>query len=299
MNAEQQKQWCIVDLLKTTAVFFAGRQVDEPRLSAEILLSHVFGKERLWLYLNHERPVSGSELAVYRELCRQRLEGRPVQYITGEQYFYGKRFLVDERVLIPRPETELLVEHVASALDSRKDRDSGFVCRVLDIGTGSGCISVTLALLLGYPAFTAIDRSVPALEVARSNAEKHGVLSRIRFLEADMFDAGLASRFDDRFDLIVSNPPYIPEEEWAGLQKEVQGFEPKEALVTPDGTASYMAICRLASSILKPGGELCLEVHADGALRARALMESAGFCGIIVRKDYSGNDRIVSGTFAS
>lgn len=298
MNAEQQKQWCIVDLLKTTAGFFAGRQVDEPRLSAEILLSHVFGKDRLWLYLNHERPVSGSELAAYRELCRQRLEGRPVQYITGEQYFYGKRFLVDERVLIPRPETELLVEHVSSVLDSRKDRDPDSVCQVLDIGTGSGCISVTLALLLGYPAFTAIDRSVPALDVARFNAQKHGVLSRIRFLEADMFDAGLVEQFDARFDLIVSNPPYIPEEEWEGLQKEVKGFEPKEALVTPDGTASYKAICRLAPSMLKTGGELCMEVHADGAMKVSALMESAGFCGIIVRKDYSGNDRIVCGTLA-
>jgi len=299
MNAEQQKQWCIVELLKTTAGFFSGRQVDEPRLSAEILLSHVFSKERLWLYLNHERPVSGSELAAYRELCRQRLEGRPVQYITGEQYFYGKRFLVDERVLIPRPETELLVEHASSVLDSRKERDPGSACRVLDIGTGSGCIAVTLALLLGYPDFTAIDRSVPALDVARSNAEKHGVVSRIRFLEADMFDAGLASRFDDRFDLIVSNPPYIPEEEWAGLQKEVKGFEPKEALVTPDGTASYLAICRLAPLILKPGGVLCMEIHADGAMTVSALMESAGFGGIMVVKDYSGNDRIVSGTFAS
>ncbi|MBN1278195.1 MAG: peptide chain release factor N(5)-glutamine methyltransferase [Chlorobium sp.] len=298
MNPEQEKQWSIVDLLKKTTGFFIEKQVDEPRLSAEMLLSHLLGQNRLWLYLNHSRMLSAGELAAFRALCRQRLEGRPVQYITGEQYFYGKPFFVDERVLIPRPETELLVEHASALLDARKGLHGDDACRVLDIGTGSGCIAVTLAALNGFSLFTAMDRSAPALEVARANAETFDVLPRITFLEADMFDVELASRFDFPFDMIVSNPPYIPEEEWPGLQKEVKGFEPREALVTPGGTASYLAICRIAIVALKPCGVLCMEIHAEGAVKVRAIMESAGFTGIMVIKDYSGNDRIISGRVA-
>ncbi len=295
MTRDSQREWCIVDLLKTTAEYFASKKVDEPRLGAEMLLSHLFGENRLWLYLNHNRPVSDSELAVFREFCRQRLDGRPVQYITGEQYFYGKPFTVDERVLIPRPETELLVEHAAGLLSSGREIHPEREFRLLDIGTGSGCIAVTLALLLPFLKLAAIDRSAPALDVARANALRHGMLSRIDFLEADLFDPELASRFAGPFDMIVSNPPYIPETEWEELQPEVRCFEPREALVTPGGTASYLAICRASPVLLKPEGLLCLEIHAEGAAKVCALMESEKFRDISVLKDYSGLDRIVSG----
>jgi release factor glutamine methyltransferase len=239
--------------------------------------------------------VSDSELAVFREFCRQRLDGRPVQYITGEQYFYGKPFTVDERVLIPRPETELLVEHAAGLLSAGRELHPEREYRLLDIGTGSGCIAVTLASLLPFLQLAAIDRSAPALDVARSNAIRHGMLSRIDFLAADLFDPDLASRFAGPFDMIVSNPPYIAETEWEELQPEVRCFEPREALVTPGGTASYLAICRASSALLNPDGLLCLEIHAEGAAKVCALMASEKFRDISVLKDYSGLDRIVSG----
>jgi release factor glutamine methyltransferase len=295
MTRDSQREWCVVDLLKTTAEYFASKEVDEPRLGAEMLLSHLFGETRLWLYLNHNRPVSGHELEAFRESCRQRLDGRPVQYITGEQYFYGRPFTVDERVLIPRPETELLVEHAAGLLSAGRDSHPEGECRVLDIGTGSGCIAVTLAALLPFLTLSAIDRSSQALDVARANAARHGMLSRMDFLEADLFDPDLASRFSGPFDMIVSNPPYICETEWEVLQPEVRRFEPKEALVTPGGIASYQAICRAAPAMLKPEGLLCLEIHADGASKVCALMESEKFREILVAKDYAGFDRIVSG----
>ncbi|MCF8382671.1 MAG: peptide chain release factor N(5)-glutamine methyltransferase [Chlorobium sp.] len=295
MTRDSRREWCVVDLLKTTAEYFALKEVDEPRLGAEMLLSHLFGENRLWLYLNHNRPVSDSELAVFREFCRQRLDGRPVQYITGEQYFYGKPFMVDERVLIPRPETELLVEHAAGLLSAGRELNPEGEYRLLDIGTGSGCIAVTLASLLPFLQLAAIDRSAPALDVARANAMRHGMLSRIDFLEADLFDPELASRCAGPFDMIVSNPPYIPETEWEELQPEVRRFEPRDALVTPGGTASYLAICRASSELLKPEGLLCLEIHADAAMQVCALMESEKFRDISVLKDYAGFDRIVSG----
>ncbi len=295
MTRDSQREWCVVDLLKTTAEYFASKEVDEPRLGAEMLLSHLFGETRIWLYLNHNRPVSGHELEAFRESCRQRLDGRPVQYITGEQYFYGRPFTVDERVLIPRPETELLVEHAAGLLSAGRDSHPERECRVLDIGTGSGCIAVTLAALLPFLTLSAIDRSSQALDVARANAARHGMLSRMDFLEADLFDPDLVSRFSGPFDMIVSNPPYICETEWEVLQPEVRCFEPKEALVTPGGIASYQAICRAAPAMLKPEGLLCLEIHADGASKVCALMEAEKFREISVAKDYAGFDRIVSG----
>ncbi len=295
MTRDSQREWCVVDLLKTTAEYFASKEVDEPRLGAEMLLSHLFGETRIWLYLNHNRPVSGHELEAFRESCRQRLDGRPVQYITGEQYFYGRPFTVDERVLIPRPETELLVEHAAGLLSAGRDSHPERECRVLDIGTGSGCIAVTLAALLPFLTLSAIDRSSQALDVARANAARHGMLSRMDFLEADLFDPDLVSRFSGPFDMIVSNPPYICETEWEVLQPEVRCFEPKEALVTPGGIASYQAICRAAPAMLKPEGLLCLEIHADGASKVCALMEAEKFREISVAKYYAGFDRIVSG----
>ncbi|MBM3162637.1 MAG: peptide chain release factor N(5)-glutamine methyltransferase [Chlorobi bacterium] len=299
MVTEREREWRIVDLLKTTSDYFAGKRVDEPRLSAEMLLAHLYGEQRLWLYLNHDRPVSGHELARFRELCRQRLEGRPVQYITGEQFFYGKPYAVDERVLIPRPETELLVEHVAGLLRALKEQVPGCDFRALDIGTGSGCISVTLALLLPFLRLSALDCSAPALDVARSNALVHGVLERIDFFLADLFDPELPSRFQGAFDVIVSNPPYIAEEEWKGLQQEVRRFEPKEALITPGGTASYLAIARASSLMLKPDGVLALEIHADGARKVCGILESEGFGDMSVMKDYAGHDRIVCGRRAA
>ncbi len=294
---EEVKEWEVVELLKTTTDYFVSKKVDEARISAELLLGHVLAKSRLELYLQHNRPVYRDELDRFRALCRQRIEGRPVQYITAEQYFYGLPFFVDERVLIPRPETELLVEHVLESL-GMTGRGGSREAKILDIGTGSGCIALTLAKLCPEVRVSAADCSAGALEVARINAAKLGVESQVECVLADMFDKLFAAWLPEAaYDLIVSNPPYIPALEWETLQREVKQYEPKIALTTSDGLECYHAIAEQAAKLLVPGGRLCFELHADGAAAVTELMATNGFCGISVAKDYSGHDRILSGTF--
>ena len=280
-------------LLKTTAEFFASKGVDEARFGAELLLSHVLGTERIQLYLQYERPVYPDELERFRGLCRERLAGRPIQYIIGEQWFYGRPFRVDSRVLIPRPETELLVEHALELLAA--DFPSGEAGpRILDAGTGSGCVALTMALQHPQLHADALDLSEGALEVASANAARHGVADRVSFMAGDMTDAALALP-DAPFDMIVSNPPYIPESEWEGLQPEVRDHEPKLALIVPEGMECYRALASLGQRMLRPGGWLALEIHADGAAGVQQLLREAGFREIALVKDYSGLDRIVSG----
>ena len=292
---EELKEWHIVELLKTTADFFTAKNIDEPRISSELLLGHVLSMSRLQLYLHHDRVVYQEELEQFRKHCRQRLDGRPVQYITGEQYFYGLRFMVDERVLIPRPETELLVEHALASL-GLTERGGPAEARILDIGTGSCCIAVTMAKLCPSLKVTAVDCSIDALAIARVNAASHGVEAQISFIHADMFDKQFAARLpDNSYELIISNPPYIPRTEWEGLQREVRQYEPETALTTPEGTECYRAISALAPSLLVPGGRLCFELHADKSAAVMEIMTLQGFTGITVSKDYSGLDRIISG----
>ncbi len=292
---QELKEWQVVELLKTTTGYFEEKKVDEPRISSELLLGHVLGQSRLQLYLHHNRPVYADELDRFRGLCRQRLEGRPVQYIIGEQYFYGLKFAVDERVLIPRPETELLVEHALESL-GMTGRGGSSEASILDIGTGSGCIAVTMARLCPSLTVTAVDSSLDALEIARINAINHAVESRVTFIAADMFDEFFVTTLPEHFyDLIVSNPPYIPDAEWEDLQREVRQYEPRIALMTPLGIECYEAIAAKAKKLLIPGGKLCFELHADAAESVSELMTHKGFSGITVYKDYSGHDRVISG----
>ena len=289
------KEWRVVDLLKTTADYFVTKAVDEPRLSSELLLGRVLLKSRLQLYLDHDQVLSREELDQFRTLCRERLDGRPVQYITGEQFFYGLPFQVDERVLIPRPETELLVEHALELLGTITP-DGAAEPTLLDIGTGSGCIAVTLAKLSPSVRVVAVDVSPDALAVARLNAAKYGVESQVLFIQADMFEPYFAAKLPAvPYDLIISNPPYIPRVEWEGLQREVRQFEPEIALTTTHGIECYQAITAVASSLLRSGGVLTFELHADGASAVSAMMIAQCFTNLIVTKDYSGFDRILSG----
>jgi len=288
----EEKVWSVVELLKTTIAFFTEKKIDEPRLSAELLLGQVLGLQRLQLYLDHERPVMPAELEAFRAACRERLQGRPVQYIAGEAFFYGYRFFVDERVLIPRPETELVLEHAIERL-AASGLDSVDTPSILDIGTGSGCIAITLALRLPGAQVTALDVSADALEVARRNAEEHSVMDRITFVEADALDASFTEKAGGPFDLVISNPPYIPESEWATLQKEVKQYEPRLALVAPTGFEYYRAIIAAASELLRKGGVLCFELHADGAEGVKKLL-GPECSDIQVMQDYSRLDRALS-----
>ena len=292
------RQWEIMDLLKAAEKHFKEKEIEAPRLHAEILLAYVMQATRIELYLKHDRPVSRSELEKFRSLCRERLNGKPLQYITGEQIFYGHSFLVDERVLIPRPETELVLEHT---LDRAvvSDIPEGQKLTILDIGTGSGCLAIMLALKLPDAIITAVDFSAKALEVAKHNAGEHGVADRIRFLQTDVLCSGFIDEVAGAYDVVLSNPPYIPEQEWEELAPEVKNHEPKMALVTPDGFEFYRAISRSASALLKPGGMLCFELHAEGAEKVREIVDTHGFRNVEVHKDYSGWDRVLSGVSAA
>ncbi|NTW49419.1 MAG: peptide chain release factor N(5)-glutamine methyltransferase, partial [Chlorobiales bacterium] len=215
----------------------------------------------------------------------RRLKGEPLQYITGEQEFFGYPFFVDRHVLIPRPETELLVEAAIEALESISKEEE---LRILDIGTGSGCIGITLAKKLPNARITAIDLSGDALGVARKNAEKNEVSERITFIEADALSPDFALQFKEPFDLIISNPPYIPAREAESLQIEVRNYEPHTALFVAEGFEFYEKISHDALTLLKPGGHLFFELHADGAARVKTIFERLGFSNIQILKDYSG-----------
>ena len=248
-------------------------------------------QKRLQMYLRFDQPVKEQELEEFRALVRRRLMHEPLQYIVGSTEFYGLEFTVSPAVLIPRPDTEHLVDRV---LDLHKSELLRPDLRVLDIGTGSGCIAVTLAVQLREARCTATDISTDALSIARDNAGRHGVDERVSFVEHDIFNGALPAGAP--FDLVVSNPPYIPQSDVATLQPEVRDFEPMIAATDGgDGLRFYRRIAERLDDLLAPGGLLVLEVGHDQAAEVSALLTSAGLRDVSVQKDYGGIERVVSG----
>lgn len=280
MNA---RTWTIRGVLEWTRQHFEKGAIDDPRLTSEILLGHVLGLTRLQLYMDLDRPLSKDELAGYRGLIQRRVGGEPTQYIVGFREFYGRRFAVDQRVLIPRSETELLVEAVLRVVTKVSPAD------VLDLCTGSGCIAVTIAAERPQARVWASDLMSAALEVARLNAQAHQVTERLSFLQGDLLHAvpvGLA------FDVLVSNPPYVKSSEIATLQPEVQR-EPREALDGgPDGIGLIAGIVHDARPFLKPGGLLAMEIGEDEGTAVRDLLMSAGYGEVRIEKDLAGHERL-------
>ncbi len=283
----EEKLWDVVSLLKTSADFLKQKGIDEARLNAEWMLAHVLGMKRFDLYLNFDRPVSPKERERYRELVRRRLSGEPLQYLLGETEFFGIPLKIDKRALIPRPETELLVEEVINEL-SKNDSPK----RILDVGTGSGCVAIALAKSLKDSRLTAVDISTEALALAKENAEKTGTSEQITFLEADALAPDFAQRFAEPFDALVSNPPYIPLAEKASVQKELLR-EPERALFTQTGFEFYEKLCADAQTLLKPNGLIAFELHADGSEKVKSIATQRGFKNIALKKDYSGHVRIL------
>ncbi len=281
-----EKDWTVISLLKTSADFLKQKGFSDARLTAELLLAHVLELQRVDLYVNFDRPVSPKELAQFRELFRRRLSGEPVQYILGQEEFFGLKFEVNPSVLIPRPETELLVEQII-------DDFSGEAGAILDIGTGSGAIAITLAKLLPQAQLTAVDICHKALEVAERNAMRHGVEARICFLCLDALQPDFVSHFTQPFDVVVSNPPYIPLSEKESVPPDVRNFEPHIALFTDTGFEFYEKIARDARQLLRSGGKLYLELHADAQPKVQALLEEHGFQHLMFKKDYQGFVRLV------
>jgi release factor glutamine methyltransferase len=270
----------IGEVLRRSADHLARTGAEQPRLDAERLLAHALGVERVELYMHHDRPLSPSELEDARALVVRRAAGEPLQYVLGEWGFRRLTLRVDPRALIPRPETETVVERCLALLDGVA------APRVLDVGTGSGAVALALADEHPGARVTAMDVSEDALALARENAERTGL--PVELLRHDLFE-GLPG---DGWDLVVSNPPYVASEELASLARVVVDWEPGVALVDGGHTE---ALVRSAASALRPGGALVLETHEDGAAGVAALLEREGYRAVSVTADLAGRDRVVEG----
>ena len=277
------ESWTVLKLLRWTADYFAGRGIDSPRLDAELLLADTLELDRVGLYLNFERPLQAGELADYREKVRRRAGREPLAYILGTAEFWSRPLKVTPAVLIPRPDTELLVEQALARLDG--------AARVLDVGTGSGALAIALAHERPEFRVTAIDLSAAALAVAADNARANGVAERIDFIQGD-----LAALPAGPFDLVVANPPYIPHGDLATLMPEVRDFEPHLALDGgADGLDAYQALAGQAKRVLAAGGWLLVEVGIGQAAAVQQLFAGVGLTEIFTARDLAGIDRVVGG----
>ena len=276
----------IAELLREAARELEYAGVPEARREAGSLLSFILSKDRTFLISHADDEVDEDSLRRFQEFVGRRATGEPLQYITGVQDFYGREFRVTPDVLIPRPETELLVE---AALQIVTDGGAPFIC---DVGTGSGCIAVTMLCEIVYARAVAIDKSPAALEVAKLNAQKHSVADRALFVVSDCFDS-IGSHVHE-FDLIVSNPPYIQERALAGLQREVRDHEPLLALSPgPDGLSIIRRLINEAPAFLKPDGHMIFEIGFDQAEAVTELVRGSHWSLREIRPDLQGIPRIV------
>lgn len=279
--------WTIRKVLTWTTQHFEKRQVDSPRLTAEVLLSHVLQVGRVRLYVDLDRPLSKDELGTFKALIERRLAGEPTQYLTGVREFYNRTFKVDARVLIPRPETELLVAAALNVLP--KDAPS----RALDVCTGSGCIAISLAAERPLATVVATDLSPDACALAKENAEALKVADRVTVLQGDLY-APLPP--DARFRVVVSNPPYIDTAEIPTLSPEVRR-EPKLALDGgPDGLVAIRRVVTGARRWLEPGGLLAMEIGETQGAAVLELLRAAGYADARVEKDLERRERMAFGT---
>lgn len=249
------RTWTIREVLEWATEDFAARGIESPRLDAELLVAKALGIDRVGLYLDLNRPLVDRERSAIRPLVARRREREPVAYILGHRDFYGRRFSVTPEVLIPRPDTETLVEHALRCIPEDA------ACRVLDVGTGSGAIAVTLAAERPLAFVTATDISQAALEVAACNAERLGVEARVRFERADLLNGA------EQYDVIVSNPPYIAQSEIETLQAEIRDHEPIAALEAgEDGLDVVRALLPAAEPVTASGAQMLIEIGAGQAV---------------------------------
>jgi len=285
---QQTEAWTIGRIIEWTRAFFEKQRIDQPRLEAEILLAHVLGTERIDLYLNYEEPVDDQARARLRDLVRQRADHVPTRYLVGGCEFLSLAMRVTPDCLIPRPETELLVEEAVRLVPPDADASA------VDLGTGSGCVAVALAVNRPRARLVATDVSPAALDVARTNAHGHGVADRITFLHGDLYDALDAADVPPA-DLLLANPPYVTEAEWDRLAPEIRDHEPRQALVAgPEGTEVIDRVVRGAPAYLKPGGTLLVEIGHGQAEAARGVAQAArGLGDVEIYRDYAGHPRIL------
>jgi len=283
------KAWCIKTLLETATDYLVEKKIENARLNAEVLLAHQLHVKRISLYLNFDQPLTEKEVSGYRDLIRRRLKREPLQYITGIQEFWSLAFKVNPHVLIPRPETEILVEQALTLAGSFHEAPT----RVLDLGTGCGVISVSMAKEVPETLILATDISGEALIVARENAQNHGVVNRITFLRGDLFEPLMPEK--PGFHLIASNPPYVSTHEIQGLLPEVALHEPRLALDGgKDGMNFLRKIIYQAPHFLRPGGWLLLEMSPYQVEKALfTLAETGVYQNETKIEDYSHRQRVV------
>lgn len=274
----------LLEILNLSVEHLQKKGVDEPRLSSELIITHVLNIKRLDIYLQFERVLSDEEISKIRTLLKRRSEHEPIQYILGETEFYGLKFSVDKSVLIPRSDTEILVQ---TAIEYIKDKPLS----VFEIGTGSGCIAVSLAKKCRNINITACDISDQALMLAALNAKQNGAADRIKFINMDI----LKKFPDSKFDVIISNPPYISKTVIESLAKQVKDFEPLGALTDgSDGLTFYRRINDIIPEMIKPGGSVFLEIGYDQAESLKSIYEKS-LKEVKILRDYSGNNRVFFG----
>lgn len=279
----------VLELIMATTELFRRNRVESPRLEAELLLASVLGIERIQLYVRFDQPLAEDEVARYRELVKRRGRHEPVHYILGRREFWSLDLAVERGVLIPRPDTECLIEEVLAHLGATPPPT-----RVADVGTGSGAIAIALAKERPTLEVWAGDIAEVPLRVAADNAQRHGVSERVHVVRADLL-AALAEVAGGPFDIVASNPPYISEHELATLEPHVREHEPREALV--GGADGLELIRRLEGELdrgLRPGGALFVEIGSGQGEAVRALL-APRFAEVRVRRDYAGLDRVVVG----
>ncbi len=281
--------WTIKKLLEWICGYFEQNGVDAPRLSAELLLCHVLKLERIQLYTLYDKVVTPNDLATLRAMVKRAAEHEPVAYLVGRCEFYSLPLTITADCLIPRPETEHLVERAVDFLRSRPTPQ-----RVLDVCTGSGCIAAAIAKNVPQADIIATDICDKALSVAATNIEKLKLTRQVQLLCGDLFDPIINGLDDTQFDLIVSNPPYVSDAEFEALDKNVKDYEPALALKAgADGLDVYQRIIKQADSFLKPDGALIMEIgYAQGPAINQLLIDSRYFTDTIIEKDFANNDRI-------
>lgn len=275
----------LIEAIKLASEYLEKHQIENARLNAELLLSEILNYKRLELYTNFERPLTESELEKYRQFLLRRSQGEPVQYITGKAYFYGFEFVVTPDVLVPRPETELLVEAVLNSLNKSQQ------LKILDLCSGSGNIGITIAKFLPQSNITCVDVSEKAVEIGKRNAEKLNA-ANVSFYCIDILNDEPP---ENDYDIIVSNPPYISIEKKDTLQREVRLYEPSTALFVDDRLKFYKRILDLSDKYLKVSGKIFFEIDDEISKEVYDLFVKKNFSSIQILKDLANLNRIING----
>jgi len=281
----------VLESLNLSADYLQKHEIESPRINAELLLASILNCKRLDLYLAFDKPLSEEEVEQYRNFIKRRGKFEPLQYITGSVEFYGIEIKVNPSVLIPRPETEILIDSVIEQV-KRKEEVS-----ILDIGCGSGNIAIAIAANISNCKVFGTDISKDAVKISMENAEANGVKNRTEFHQKDV----LADDFSElpKMDILVSNPPYVSKEKFAALQNEIKYFEPNFAVTDfSDGYKYYKAISEKAKQMLKPGGKIFFELSENQHIKVKEIMEVNGIKDIRINKDYLNIERVIYGVLS-